>query len=304
MGQNGEHIPGVTIFTPTYNRAHTLFRLYDSLKNQDCSWMEWLIIDDGSTDETKALIHQFILEKKINIQYHYKKNGGKHTALNMGIQLATRRYFCCVDSDDCLAPDAITIIRKFVEEKNPKGVIAYKRNIKTDKLIGKEFPTYLSQSTLFELINSHGCAGDRTLIYQTKLIQSIHIPEPAGMQFFPETYLYDRFDEQYSCDLLREQLCICEYLEDGYSNSFRMLMIRNAVSMKWFYADRIDMKCSFWTRYRSVYRYMAYSCLSKSTEGCYVGKRRSFFLLAAPAALLMYLYYGYYRWKTERGLET
>jgi len=102
-----ELLPGITVFTPTYNRAHTLKRLYDSLVSQDTSSIEWLVVDDGSYDGTAKLIKDLEQEKELDIHYVYKENGGKHTALNLGIQLARYQYFLCVDSDDCLEEGAL-----------------------------------------------------------------------------------------------------------------------------------------------------------------------------------------------------
>lgn len=295
---------GMTIFTPTYNRAHTLERLYASLKKQASGWLEWLIVDDGSVDNTRELVDGFSAEGIVKIRYLYKQNGGKHTALNLGIEQAAGEYFFCVDSDDFLSDGAVETLRKVIEEKHPDGIIAYKEEWQKEGIIGDEFPGNLSQCSLFELINAYSCRGDRALIYKTEHIRKIRIPEPEGVSFFPETYLYDRFDEKHTMELVRSSLCVCEYLQDGYSNSFRMLMIRNAVSMKWFYAERIDMPCSLRVRFSSCFRYVAYWLLTLSPVGNYRGKRKFLLLLSVPAGLLMYVTYAYHRAKDKRGSKT
>jgi len=102
----------ITILTPTYNRKHTLRRAYDSLINQTNKDFEWLVIDDGSKDDTKELIDEFISENKITIKYFFKENGGKHTALNFGTNKAKGELVLILDSDDYLSNDAIELVKK------------------------------------------------------------------------------------------------------------------------------------------------------------------------------------------------
>ena len=98
----------ITVFTPAYNRAHTLPRTYESLKRQNNKNFIWLIIDDGSIDNTQELVDQWIKEDNdFIIQYIYKENGGMHTAHNVAYQNITTELNVCIDSDDCLADNAI-----------------------------------------------------------------------------------------------------------------------------------------------------------------------------------------------------
>ena len=286
---------GLTIFTPTYNREKTIVRLYNSLVQQSNDYFEWLIVDDGSTDGTRRLIEEFQAQKKLRIRYIYKENGGKHTALNVGMREANFEYFVCVDSDDYLESGAVDILLRFIEQEKPDGVIAYKKDDKNKSLIGDAFPEQKSESTLFELINTFHCIGDRTLVFKTELIRDIFIPEPCDVKFFPETYIYDKFDLKHRCKLLRECICICEYMDEGYSANFRKLMIDNAISMKWFYAERIDFPSSFVQRFKSAFRYDAYSMLAKSQEGKYRGRHKLMLIVAFPVGLIMFILYSRYK---------
>lgn len=101
-----------TIFTPTYNRAHILGRVYKSIVNQTIKDFIWLIIDDGSTDNTKELVAKWQSEKEIEIDYYFKENGGKHTAMKLAYELAKTKYLLAIDSDDELIPDAVEVIKK------------------------------------------------------------------------------------------------------------------------------------------------------------------------------------------------
>ncbi len=114
----------LTVFTPAFNRAHLLIRLYESLCNQTCQDFNWLIVDDGSTDETKALVSKWIEENKIPIAYIYQENQGKHVAINTALNKASTLYFFTVDSDDYLKDNAIELILKKLETiENSKNII-------------------------------------------------------------------------------------------------------------------------------------------------------------------------------------
>ena len=97
----------ITVFTPTYNRAYMIDKLYDSLCLQTCKDFEWIVVDDGSVDNTEELIQNFIQENKIHIVYYKQKNQGKHIAINKGVELAKGELFFIVDSDDILPKDSL-----------------------------------------------------------------------------------------------------------------------------------------------------------------------------------------------------
>ena len=111
----------ITVFTPTYNRAYILPKLYESLCNQTCKDFEWLVVDDGSTDETPALLQKWQAEKKIAMNIISRKNGGKSTAINLGIQNANGNLFFIVDSDDFLTDNAIEVISAAEKEREKTG---------------------------------------------------------------------------------------------------------------------------------------------------------------------------------------
>ena len=116
----------VTVFTPTYNRGHLLGRLYESLKAQSDHRFEWLIVDDGSTDDTADIVAPWLAQKELPVTYIRTENGGKHRAINHGISIAHGEIFFIVDSDDWLAPNAIERIfyweNSIAGEKNFAGV--------------------------------------------------------------------------------------------------------------------------------------------------------------------------------------
>src|SRR5699024_101291 len=117
----------VSICTPTYNRAYTLSRLYESLLEQTDKDFEWVVVADGSTDNTKEIVQEWSDEGKILINYIYQSNQGKHVALNKGMEVARGILFTCLDSDDWFYHNAVQIVReKWTEKPNEEiaGIIA------------------------------------------------------------------------------------------------------------------------------------------------------------------------------------
>ena len=105
----------ITVFTATYNRGSLLKRLYSSLKMQTDYRFEWIIIDDGSIDDTEQIVSCFS-DHVFKVTYKKQVHGGKHRAINKGLELATGEFFYIVDSDDYLPKDSIEIINRWIEE--------------------------------------------------------------------------------------------------------------------------------------------------------------------------------------------
>ena len=163
---------GVSIFTPTYNRAYILPVLYESLKRQTNKEFEWIIVDDGSTDETKELVSKFIQEGKVDIKYYYQKNSGKHIAHNLGVKKAGKTWFTCIDSDDYLVDFAVQqIIDLETEAKNCIGMVfarGYSNKVTLTKWKGKK-----RRSTLYDAYNKYGLKGDTMLVYRSNIIKKV-----------------------------------------------------------------------------------------------------------------------------------
>lgn len=216
----------LTIFTPAYNRIHTLPRTYESLLCQDYKEFIWLIVDDGSSDGTKELVQKWQSQDNgFEIRYVYKENGGMHTAHNVAYTNIYTELNTCIDSDDCLAPNAVSkILKKWsqVKDKGYAGIIGLDADLNTKKIIGKGFPENLTETTLSGYY-ANGGSGDKKLIYRTDLIKQY----PAYPVFPDEKYVslaykYLLIDQDYKLAVLNEVLCEVEYQPDGSS----MNMIR------------------------------------------------------------------------------
>jgi glycosyltransferase involved in cell wall biosynthesis len=211
----------ITVFTPTYNRAYCLHQLYDSLLIQSSKDFCWLIIDDGSTDETKKLVQTWVLEDKIEIQYHYKENGGMHSGHNSAYELIETELNVCIDSDDFMPKNAVELILcKWEQVKNDStiaGLVGYDVH-KDFTPVGTKLPNHLDKSTLNELYYKHNVKGDKKLVLKTKLVQQFpKYPLFKGERFVPLHTLYLMIDQSYKLACLNEALCVVEYMPDGSS---------------------------------------------------------------------------------------
>lgn len=287
----------LTIFTPTYNRVHTINRTYESILRQDPQFLplvEWLIVDDGSFDTTETIVEKWRNEKlPFTLRYIKQQNGGKHTAFNRAIQEANGEYFFTVDSDDWLADNCVnnifdksTIISN---EEDLCGFIALKC-LPNNELIGKRFPDNYPNSTVYDLFLS-GYGGERSLVFKTKIIKEYPFPVVPGEKFIGECVVYDRLDKKYKYLVSNDVLTVCEYQEDGLTKNLFKIMMNNAVGYKIYYAQRIDMAHSMVNRLRYAIRYWAFKFMRSDHKYDYRGSHNTLVFLSIPFGLLAYLYY-------------
>jgi glycosyltransferase involved in cell wall biosynthesis len=254
----------ITIFTPTYNRAHTLPKLYDSLCKQTCKAFEWIIVDDGSIDNTYELVTHWQDEKKVKILYERQCNGGKMRAHNRGVQLANGNLFLCVDSDDYLSENAVELLLKqwdSTQEKcNIAGIIAYKA-FKTDGLykLLAEFPVDITVASLTDLFNK-GFRVDTSIIFRTSVIRQYPFPEIDGEKFITEAYVYDQIDQKYKYYLFAKVIILCEYMNDGYTSNFIKVCRENPKGYALYYNQKVKFcRTGLKSRLKYLVYYIAYS---------------------------------------------
>ena len=220
----------LTVFTPAYNRAHTLPRTYESLCQQDCKDFIWLIVDDGSTDETADLVKGWQKEKNgFEIQYIYKENGGMHTAHNTAYENIHTELNVCIDSDDKMAPGSVGKIKcawENVRKKDYAGLIAQDADF-SGTIIGKGFPDGMKDTTLGGYYAAGG-SGDKKLIYRTDVINSVP-PYPVfnGEKYVGLVYKYTLVDQKYKLFVLNEVVCEVEYQEDGSTSTMWKQYLKN-----------------------------------------------------------------------------
>lgn len=215
----------LTIFTPAYNRAHTIGRTYESLCRQTCKDFEWLIVDDGSKDNTRELVEGWIAENKIPIRYIYQQNQGMHGAHNTAYRNITTELNTCIDSDDYMPDDAVEKIITFWQTHGSDkyaGMVGLDIDDKHKQIIGKPFPEDLAETTLSGYYATGG-SGDKKLVYRTDVINSYpEYPLFDGERYVGLGYKYQLIDQSYKLLTINTPLAIVEYQIDGSSmNMYR-----------------------------------------------------------------------------------
>lgn len=282
--------PILTVFTPSYNRAYLLPRCYESMKAQQCKDFIWMIIDDGSTDDTAALVKEW--QKQDNgfeIQYIYKENGGMHTAHNTAYENIITPLNVCIDSDDLLAEDAVGKIVRFWKEHGSDeyaGILALDADI-NGNIIGKGFPEGLKESTLGGYYAAGG-KGDKKLVYRTDVITS-YPPYPVfeSEKFVSLGYKYTLCDDDYKLLVLDEVLCNVEYQTDGSTQNMYRQYKNNPKG--WSYMRKFAMK-----RTKSLKRlfilnvhYVSCSIFTKNINFFKESPKKLYTLIALPFGFVL-----------------
>lgn len=213
----------ITVVTPTYNRAYTLERCYKSLCNQTNKNFIWLIIDDGSEDNTEEIIQKYRKDNIINIKYIKKNNGGKASALNKSMGFIQTKYCACLDSDEYFSNDAIEIaleeLDKIKNKDNVCGIIALRRD-KTGKVLGgKEIPEKVEYIKYVDINNKYNIRSEVICFYKTEILKNYKFPEFEGEKFVSPAYIQHEISRKYMYKVFRNPIIFCEYLEDGLTKN-------------------------------------------------------------------------------------
>ncbi|MCK0470354.1 glycosyltransferase family A protein [Halalkalibacter sp. APA_J-10(15)] len=210
----------LTVFTPTYNRAYILHECYESLKRQTSGEFVWLIIDDGSTDETAELVREWIQEEAMTICYHYQENQGMHGAHNTAYKLIQTELNVCLDSDDYFADDAVEKITSFWRQfghGHYAGIVALDA-YPSGEIVGTALPHSMKAATLSDLYMRYNVKGDKKLIYRTEFTSKTPpYPIYEGETYCPLSYKYILIDQICPLLIMDEVVCYVEYLNDGSS---------------------------------------------------------------------------------------
>lgn len=213
----------ITVFTPSYNRKKQLYKCYESLRSQTCHNFVWLIVDDGSSDNTSELVEKWQKDTTLfQIIYDYKENGGLHTAYNRGIELANTELFICIDSDDWMPKDAIekiVNIWNMISDKNYVGIMGLDF-YENGTCVGQEFPQNVSEMFLYEKLTKYKTTGDKKMIHRTELLKKV-APMPIFLNeknFNPSYMMYqlDRYGKLY---VTNDCFCVVDYQPDGMSSN-------------------------------------------------------------------------------------
>lgn len=215
-------MPLISVFTPTYNRAEKIHRVFNSLKNQTLQDFEWIIVDDGSTDHSKDIIDQFIGEEPgFPIIYFAQPNGGKHIAINKGVALASGEWFHIADSDDALEPKALEIFmntwKEIPEDEKPYfcGVVACCKD-QFGNRISDQVPGKYHDGHFREMFYKHSFRKEAVMINKTAVIRQFPFPEFIRNCYFPEAIIWKPMTEKYPVRFINDEIRIY-YVDDGHS---------------------------------------------------------------------------------------
>lgn len=223
----------ITVFTPTYNRAYIIENLYHSLQRQTFRDFEWVVVDDGSTDNTETLFLQILNEDNFfPIRYVKTENGGKHRAINKGVSMATGDLFFIVDSDDYITDDALETIDSVeksipIKEKHTFAGVCGLSAYSPAKIIGTTFDGEFLDITMLER-SRYNITGDKAEVFYTKIMCMYPFPCFDNENFLTECVVWDKIaHDGYLLRFFNTSIKLCDYLPDGLTAKGWKLMVDN-----------------------------------------------------------------------------
>lgn len=289
----------ITVFTPTYNRADLLPNLYESLLRQNSREFLWLVIDDGSTDNTAEIVAEWIREGKIDIQYVHKENGGLHTGYNKAIECMDTELSICIDSDDHLTDNCIETVLKFWDEnmtENIAGIIGLDIT-ESGKVIAGDLPDEKVINPLMLLAVKRN--GDRKYVIRNDCYRQVYpMPVFAGEKNFNPHYLVLKLCKDYRFLVLNKPLCVVNYQPDGMSaNIFRQYVNspRSFAELRRVIMENPNVPFGYLVK--TTIHYVSSSILSKNKYFVKESPRKLLTVLAIPFGLLLT---GYIKKKTAK----
>lgn len=280
----------LTIFTPAYNRAHTIGRTYDSLCRQTCKDFCWLVIDDGSSDNTRQLVEGWIAEGKIPIKYIYQQNQGMHGAHNTAYRNIDTLLNTCIDSDDYMPDDAVEKILKCWHEygnDNVAGIIGL--DVTEDgRVIGTRFPDELTTTTLQGFYQDGG-RGDKKMVYRTDVIKRYpEYPLFEGERYVGLAYKYMLIDQDFELITLNEPLVVVEYQQDGSSFNMFKQYWNNPRGFAFFRKTEMIVTTSLKRKLQVCTHYVSSSIISRNWRFIQESPKKLLTILCVPSGVALY----------------
>lgn len=246
----------ISILTPTYNRCYVIQRLFESLKEQQASDFEWVVVDDGSTDNTPELFKDIVASAPFVVKYFSKENGGKHTALNIGVELCKSEWILIVDSDDFLTNEAVNVVSEKVAELNDDvvGVCFRKSNVDGD-VIG--MPLIDEVIAIKPTEAGHYYGGDLAYVFRKSAMLRCPFPVFEGERFVPELCIWNKISD-FGVILYYSGISFyrCEYLPDGYSANFKSNLRHNPKGFSYHYWDAIKRERALKYKLKALVRWL------------------------------------------------
>jgi glycosyltransferase involved in cell wall biosynthesis len=285
-----------TVCTSTFDRADTLPRVYEGLKQQTFRSFEWLVMDDGSTDGTRDLVHSWVNEAPFPIRYFYQPNSGKHVSENRAAGFARGTFITVLDSDDSYLPTALETFASAWESIEPSereefvGIVALCAD-QEGSLIGDPFPSDLLDTTYTELRSKHRVAGDKAGCARIDVVRRFPFPVFEGERRPIEGLVYRRIAREYRCRCVNQIVKIVEYQPDGLSASGRRLWITSARTAKLYFLESLtDGDLGAGPRVRNYANHLRFALHAGLGRQSWIDSPSKFsWLVTAPLGTLLYL---------------
>ncbi|MBP1148774.1 glycosyltransferase family 2 protein [Methylocaldum sp. RMAD-M] len=251
-----------TVFTPTYNRARLLAEVFESLKAQTFTDFEWIIVDDGSTDDTRARVEEWQASAGFPIVYVHQENRGKHVAINQGLMLASGEFFLIQDSDDLLLPHTLKRFHEIwnaipPEEKESldgvMGLCAYRDG----SIVPKRFPRDSMDMSHREYWFEMNMKGDKCYFVRTERLRSYPFPEIPGEKFLAEGVVFNRLNPRFRC--VNEVMRIIQYLPDGLTAKARAIRYRSPRGARLYYGEAVRLPTGIKPKLKNMANFIRYS---------------------------------------------
>lgn len=250
--------PFITILTPTYNRASLLPRLFDSLLRQTSKDFEWIVVDDGSTDDTREVVAN--LKEKCGgafpMGYVYKANGGKHMAINIGAERARGELLFIADSDDLLTDDALETVANswpdISDDKSFAGIAGLDIAMDTREVIGSGLPQEHIDCNAIDIRYRHHVTGDMKEVFRTEVLREFPFPEFAGERFCPEQLVWFRMARRYRLRYINKPIYIADYQPDGITAGITRARMRNPSASMLTYAELTECPVPFLVKVKAA----------------------------------------------------
>lgn len=283
--------PTITIFTPTYNRARTLTRLYESLLCQTSTNFEWLIVDDGSTDNTEDIITQFQTNSSFAVVYYRQLNYGKHIAINRGLDIAKGELFFIVDSDDWLRDNAVErIVFHYTQIKgnNQFAGVCGLKVFENGEKVGGECDFGVLECNSLDFRYKFHVKGDMAEVFITDILRKFRFPTTLGEKFCPEALVWNKIAIHYKLRYFYEKIYFCEYLPDGLTAKITKLRIKNPINSCTYYVELSKMPISLFSKLKAQINFWRFSFYLQESFSQKLNQIGIGALIVYPIGLIMY----------------
>lgn len=260
----------ISVLTATYNRANLLSKLYESIVNNlnENIEVEWLIMDDGSTDETQNVINKFIEENKFQIKYFFQENQGKMQAINNLIENAQGDLIIECDSDDYFTNNAFEVIKNAFEKNENRMkefyALCFLKYDQTGKNMGNNFKNETSK--MFDLYFKEGENGEKALVFNSNIRKQYKYELENGERFITEARMFHKMDEKYNIICINKPIMICEYQNEGYTRNIDKQFTNNPYGYFEYFKEILQKNMKGVTLKKRLYaikHYILFATLTK-----------------------------------------